>query len=301
MTLSTDCISSALCTLRNIYSPNVKVSRLLLLAGASPNHITEYLGNAPALCMYAHEGSVEMVSLLLEFGADVELTNSQGCTALSLAAARGHCDVVRRYNSSFLLFPLLSFFLLSLSLSPFLSLPLPFSLLLFAVVYCYVFNRLAAAGALLGHVDMAGQCPLVHAARHGRLSVVGYLLACDWVVPSSENKSESSALEISREEAAQQAVVAAASQDHEEVVEYLLDMAEVIVDRSDTLMGETALTISAANGSTATVSALLARGANPAVVNTKGFSPLMLAAREGHWDTAERLLQGLFFLFYIYI
>ncbi|XP_039314116.1 protein TANC2 isoform X3 [Solenopsis invicta] len=247
MTLSTDCISSALCTLRNIYSPNVKVSRLLLLAGASPNHITEYLGNAPALCMYAHEGSVEMVSLLLEFGADVELTNSQGCTALSLAAARGHCDVVR---------------------------------------------RLAAAGALLGHVDMAGQCPLVHAARHGRLSVVGYLLACDWVVPSSENKSESSALEISREEAAQQAVVAAASQDHEEVVEYLLDMAEVIVDRSDTLMGETALTISAANGSTATVSALLARGANPAVVNTKGFSPLMLAAREGHWDTAERLLQG---------
>lgn len=93
---STECVSSALCTLRNIYSPNNKVSRLLLLAGASPNHVTEYLGNAPALCMYAHEGSVEMVSLLLEFGADVELTNSQGCTALSLAAARGHCDVVRR-------------------------------------------------------------------------------------------------------------------------------------------------------------------------------------------------------------
>lgn len=246
LTLSTECISSALCTLRNIYSPNVKVSRLLLLAGASPNHITEYLGNAPALCMYAHEGSVEMVSLLLEFGADVELTNSQGCTALSLAAARGHCDVVR---------------------------------------------RLAAAGASLGHVDMAGQCSLVHAARHGRLSVVGYLLACDWI-PTSESKAESGVLEINREEAAQQAVVAAASQGHEAVVEYLLDMAEVIIDRPDTLIGETALTISAANGSTATVSALLARGANPLVVNTKGLSPLMLAAKEGHWGTAERLLQG---------
>ncbi|XP_024892258.1 protein TANC2 isoform X1 [Temnothorax curvispinosus] len=247
LTLSTECISSALCTLRNIYSPNVKVSRLLLLAGASPNHITEYLGNAPVLCMYAHEGSVEMVSLLLEFGADVELTNSQGCTALSLAAARGHCDVVR---------------------------------------------RLAAAGASLGHVDMAGQCPLVHAARHGKLSVVGYLLACDWVVPTSENKAENSAFEIGREEAAQQAVVAAASQGHEAVVEYLLDMAEVIVDRPDTLIGETALTISAANGLTATVSALLTRGANPIAVNTKGLSPLMLAAREGHWGTVERLLQG---------
>ncbi|XP_076650310.1 zinc-RING finger and ankyrin repeat domain-containing protein rolling pebbles isoform X2 [Halictus rubicundus] len=243
---STECVSSALCTLRNIYSPNVKVSRLLLLAGASPNHITEYLGNAPALCMYAHEGSVEMVSLLLEFGADVELTNSQGCTALSLAAARGHCDVVR---------------------------------------------RLAAAGASLGHADMAGQCPLVHAARHGRLSVVGYLLACDWLVPTGENEPETSQ-EMSREEAAQQAVVAAAAQGHESIVEYLLDMAEVIVDRPDTLIGETALTIAAANGSTATVSALLARGARPTAVNAKGLSPLMLAAREGHWGTAERFLQG---------
>lgn len=140
---------------------------------------------------------------------------------------------------------------------------------------------------------MAGQCPLVHAARHGRLSVVGYLLACDWVVPT-ENRTESGVSEISREEAAQQAVVAAASQGHEAVVEYLLDMAEVIVDRPDTLIGETALTIAAANGSTATVSALLARGANPLAVNAKGFSPLMLAAREGHWGTAERLLQGLF-------
>ncbi|XP_053975452.1 protein TANC2 isoform X2 [Hylaeus volcanicus] len=243
---SSECVSSALCTLRNIYSPNVKVSRLLLLAGASPNHITEYLGNAPALCMYAHEGSVEMVSLLLEFGADVELTNSQGCTALSLAAARGHCDVVR---------------------------------------------RLAAAGASLGHTDMAGQCPLVHAARHGRLSVVGYLLACDWLVPNAENEPENTQ-DISREEAAQQAVVAASAQGHESIVEYLLDMAEVIVDRPDTLIGETALTIAAANGSTATISALLARGASPTAVNAKGLSPLMLAAREGHWGTAERLLQG---------
>ncbi|XP_033222043.1 protein TANC2 isoform X3 [Belonocnema kinseyi] len=243
---SSECVSSALCTLRNIYSPNVKVSRLLLLAGASPNFVTEYLGHAPALCMYAHEGSVEMVSLLLEFGADVELTNSQGCTALSLASARGHCDVVR---------------------------------------------RLAAAGASLGHSDMAGQCSLVHAARHGRLSVVGYLLACDWHIPR-ENETEIVVPEVRREEAAQQAVVAAAAQGHESIVEYLLDMAEVTVDKPDTLIGETALTIAAANGSTATVSALLGRGASPLAVNAKGLSPLMLAAREGHWGTAERILQG---------
>lgn len=131
----------------------------------------------------------------------------------------------------------------------------------------------------------------MHAARHGRLSVVGYLLACDWVVPATESEAEGSQ-DIGREEAAQQAVVAAAAQGHESIVEYLLDMSEVIVDRPDTLIGETALTIAAANGSTATVSALLARGASPTAVNAKGLSPLMLAAKEGHWGTAERLLQG---------
>lgn len=145
---------------------------------------------------------------------------------------------------------------------------------------------------------MAGQCALVHAARHGRLSVVGYLLACDWLVPSSDEVSESAATspvsDVGREEAAQQAVVAAAAQGHESIVEYLLDMSEVIVDKPDTLIGETALTVAAANGSTATVSALLARGADPATLNAKGFSSLMLAAREGHWGTAERLLQGTF-------
>lgn len=89
-------VSSTFCALKNIYSPNVKVSRLLLLSGACPNFITNYMGNAPALCMYAHEGSLDMVSLLLEFGADIELSNSQGSTALCLAAARGHRDVVQR-------------------------------------------------------------------------------------------------------------------------------------------------------------------------------------------------------------
>jgi hypothetical protein len=136
---------------------------------------------------------------------------------------------------------------------------------------------------------MAGQCALVHAARQGRLSVVGYLLACDWIVPGSEGGPTA---EVGREEAAQQAVVAAAAQGHESVVEYLLDMSEVVVDKPDSLVGETALTTAAANGATATVSALLARGASPSTLNVKGFSGLMLAAREGHWGTAERLLQG---------
>ena len=42
-------------------------------------------------------------------------------------------------------------------------------------------------------------------------------------------------------EAAQQACVAAASSGHDQVLEFLLDMSEVDVNRQDTLTGETGL------------------------------------------------------------
>ncbi|CAG2057215.1 unnamed protein product, partial [Timema podura] len=266
-------VSSSLCTLRNVYSPNVKVSRLLLLAGADPDHRTECLGDAPAICMFAHEGCTgrfththhhsdsrgtmsasistsfispecstrfleeyhnllamwqirskvysdrgkwdkawdsivqfrcekftdadlefelfvtetcclitEMVSLLLEFGCDVELANSQGCTALSLCAARGHLEVAR---------------------------------------------KLVSAGASLGRTDTAGQSPLVHAARNGHLETVVFLLSCDWVLRDPEQ-------EVGLTEAGQQALVAAAGQGH---VEVMCDgSVEVICDGSVEVM-----------------------------------------------------------------
>ncbi|GLH00293.1 Uncharacterized protein GBIM_06713 [Gryllus bimaculatus] len=239
VSMSSENISAALCSLRNVYSPNVKVSRLLLLAGASANYETEFLGSAPALCIYANEGISSMVSLLLEFGADAERTNSQGCTALALASTRGHCEVVR---------------------------------------------LLVSAGASLGHADTAGQCPLVHAARGGWLNVVGYLLSCDWVLTQPND--------VMLQEATQQALVAAAGQDHVEVVEYLLDMAEVTIDAVDTLTGETALTIAATNGCPAVCTSLLVRGASVSASNRKDMCPLLLAVKGGRWPIVDSLLQN---------
>lgn len=89
-------VSQAISTLRNIYNPNVKVSRLMLLAGGSPDFVTDYMGNAPLLCIYAYQGILAMVGMLIEFGANVAQTNSQGCTALILACQKGHTDVARR-------------------------------------------------------------------------------------------------------------------------------------------------------------------------------------------------------------
>ncbi|XP_058455784.1 protein TANC2 isoform X2 [Malaya genurostris] len=236
----TSCVSSALCTLRNVYNPNIKVSRLLLLAGASPDHVTSFLGNAPILCIAAHEGIVPMVSLLLEFGANVEKTNSQGCTPLILASAKGHCDVVR---------------------------------------------QLVAAGSALGQTDTSQRCALVHAAVTGKLKVVKYLVACDWNVRSDSN-------DVTLEQAAQQALIAAAGHGNTEIVEDFLDMGEVHVNRLDIITGETALTTACANGHTETVTILLSRGATTDIKNRKDQSPLLISVKEGHWAIVERLLQN---------
>uniref|UniRef100_A0A182NCZ4 Protein TANC2 n=1 Tax=Anopheles dirus TaxID=7168 RepID=A0A182NCZ4_9DIPT len=235
----TGCVSSALTTLRNVYSPNVKVSRLLLLAGASPDHVTPFLGNAPILCIASHEGILPMVNLLLEFGASVEQTNSQGCTPLILAAARGHSDVVR---------------------------------------------QLVAAGAFLGQTDTSQRCALVHAAVAGRLQVVKYLVACDWI-PRPDSS------DVTLEQAAQQALTAAAGQGNTDIVEDLLDMGEVQVNRLDVITGETALTTACASGHTETIAILLSRGGSPEVRNRKEMAPLLIAVKEGHWAIVERLLQ----------
>ncbi|XP_067597915.1 protein TANC1 isoform X1 [Pseudorca crassidens] len=91
---STEGLSAALASLRNLYTPNVKVSRLLILGGANVNYRTEVLNNAPILCVQSHLGHEEVVTLLLEFGACLDGTSENGMTALCYAAAAGHTKLV---------------------------------------------------------------------------------------------------------------------------------------------------------------------------------------------------------------
>uniref|UniRef100_A0A8C2GML6 Tetratricopeptide repeat, ankyrin repeat and coiled-coil containing 2 n=1 Tax=Cyprinus carpio TaxID=7962 RepID=A0A8C2GML6_CYPCA len=91
---STESLSAALSSLRNLYTPNIKVSRLLILGGANVNYRTEVLNNAPVLCVHAHLGYVDMVNLLLEYGASVDSTSESGLNPLGYAAAAGHLGIV---------------------------------------------------------------------------------------------------------------------------------------------------------------------------------------------------------------
>eukprot|EP00095_Tigriopus_kingsejongensis_P002147 maker-scaffold583_size130250-snap-gene-0.13 protein:Tk02147 transcript:maker-scaffold583_size130250-snap-gene-0.13-mRNA-1 annotation:"protein tanc2 isoform x3" len=236
--MTTEDVSIALGAVRNVSNPNVKVSRLLLLAGASPDHISDYLNNAPLISVFASQGYVDMVSLLIEFGADLNAVNSMGLTALMLAAQQGHLDIVR---------------------------------------------LLIQHGAIINLIDKSEMSCLVNAAKSGHLNSISFLVSCDWITDSVND--------LGLSEAAQQAMVIAAERGHELVLEFLLDMAEVKINNSDTLSGNTALCAASGAGQRRCVEILLRRGAKVGLNNLKESSPLHMAIAGGHWEVTELLLK----------
>ncbi|XP_041117966.1 protein TANC1-like isoform X2 [Polyodon spathula] len=240
---STDGLSSALASLRNLYTPNVKVSRLLVLGGANVNYRTEVLNNAPIVCVQSHLGHQEMVSLLLENGAAVDAVSEHGMTPLCFAAAAGHAHIV---------------------------------------------NMLCNKGAKADHVDKSGQCALVHAALRGYPDIIDLLLETDW---SPDIQQQNSSV---KNKALQQALIAASSMGHTQVIRRLLalDKEHVVeIDGYDTLWGETALTAAAGRGKVEVCRFLLEQGGLVHQVNRRAVSPVFCTVRQGHWQVADLLLQ----------
>jgi len=95
LALAIDDVSLALGCTKNIFAPIIKVSRLLLLAGANPNHTTDHMDHCPLIGMYSYQGNTDMVSLLLEYGADPNMTNEKGVAPLALAGGEGHLETVK--------------------------------------------------------------------------------------------------------------------------------------------------------------------------------------------------------------
>lgn len=65
-----------------------------MLGGANVNYRTEVLNNAPVLCVQCHLGHQEIASLLLEFGASIEVVSENGMNPLCYSAAAGHLGLV---------------------------------------------------------------------------------------------------------------------------------------------------------------------------------------------------------------
>ncbi|XP_054627851.1 protein TANC1-like isoform X2 [Dunckerocampus dactyliophorus] len=246
---STDSLSAALASLRNLYTPNIKVSRLLMLGGANVSWCTEVVGHAPILAIHAQLGHAEMVALLMEMGAAVDGTTDSGMAPLCLAAAAGHTDVV---------------------------------------------SLLCKKGAKVGHADKNGQCALVHAGLKGHTEIINILLGQDWA-PENPTDPQQCETMVGKNQAVQQAVTAAASVGHTQVVKSLLDLEDehlaVQMDAHDSLWGETVLSAAAGRGRTEVCVLLLDRGAGLEVPNRRGMVPLLSAAKHGHTQVAELLLK----------
>jgi len=65
----------------------LEAAKALLRAGADPNHVTR--GGKDSAFFWAIDGGVEMISLFIDYGADVDAVSPKGWTPLSYAKAKG--------------------------------------------------------------------------------------------------------------------------------------------------------------------------------------------------------------------
>ncbi|CAL1529136.1 unnamed protein product [Lymnaea stagnalis] len=272
MCLSTHSLNTALVSHRNIFSPNVKVvSRLILLSGANPNTPTEYLNNAPILCVASREGFADMVSLLMEFGADPNATSDTSMTPLCHAAAAGHLEVMR---------------MLCLKNA---RLSAQDNQGQCAAIHAVIHGQLDALMFLLQlnwavvtgeptKDEAITQC-FVAAAATGNRQILEYL----------HQTYKGSRLNLMDSLLQETALTAACLHGRKEAVHFLLEScADVTIPNSKSF---TPLLCAAKSGRWEICDMLLATGAEGATPDKYGRTPLMIAASEGHTRVVSLLLE----------
>uniref|UniRef100_A0A8C2JKB2 Tetratricopeptide repeat, ankyrin repeat and coiled-coil containing 2 n=1 Tax=Cyprinus carpio TaxID=7962 RepID=A0A8C2JKB2_CYPCA len=258
---STESLSAALSSLRNLYTPNIKVSRLLILGGANVNYRTEVLNNAPVLCVHAHLGYVDMVSLLLEYGASVDSTSESGLNPLGYAAAAGHLGIVTtlckrkakldhldKHGQCALVHAALRGHLEQTSPQP------------------VTFNK-----------SVAVQQALIAAASMGYTEVV-------------RDEEDTQRAQINSYDTlwGETALSAAAGRGKMEVCRLLLEQGSAVAQPNR--RGVVPLFSSVRQGHWQIVDLLVLHGADVNLADKQGRTPLMMAASEGHLDTVEFLM-----------
>uniref|UniRef100_A0A8C1J6Y7 Tetratricopeptide repeat, ankyrin repeat and coiled-coil containing 2 n=1 Tax=Cyprinus carpio TaxID=7962 RepID=A0A8C1J6Y7_CYPCA len=274
---STESLSTALASLRNLYTPNIKVSRLLILGGANVNYRTEVLNNAPMLCVHAHLGYSEMVHLLLENGVSVDSASESGLTPLGYASAAGHLAIVtalckRRAKLDHL-----------------------DKLGQCALVHAALRGHLEVMKFLIQSdwgpspsdfsKSVAVQQAFTAAASMGYTEVVSYLLD----LPEGDEEDTQCAQINSYDTLwGETALSAAAGRGKLEVCQMLLEQGSSVAQPNR--RGVLPLFSSVRQGHWQTVDLLVSHGADVNLADKHGRTALMMAASEGHLDTLELLM-----------
>ncbi|CAK6971733.1 ankyrin repeat domain-containing protein 50 [Scomber scombrus] len=253
----------------------------LLDSGVSVNLFGSTDGQT-LLASAAHEGSVNVVELLLTQGSDPLISDHQGQTPLTLASRQGHVKVL-------------------------------------SVLLEWSKNQEPeTAASMMEHVDNEGWTALRSAAWGGHSEAVRLLLDAGADVDGCDGEGrtalraaawgghEETVLTLldygaqvdKADSKGRTPLIAAAYMGHHEAVEILLDHnADVNLADGD---GRTALSVAALCVPTAAgvkgygevACLLLERGADPEHRDHDGMTPLLLAAYEGHDDIVELLLEA---------
>ncbi|XP_022237488.1 protein TANC2-like isoform X1 [Limulus polyphemus] len=267
---STNDITAALTSVRNVYSPNVKVSRLLLLAKANPRGRTNHMGNAPLLVVAAYEGILEMVSMLLEFGADPSDTNDFGQDALCLASQKGHLEII------------------CLLLTRGAKINQTDKGGQCSLVYAASHGHLEVVSYLVQcdwPLDSTKGPSLAQAAQQSLVSGAfsGHSAVCEFLLDMAEVK-----INNSDDVTGHTPLTAACLAGHKEVCDTLLRRGAIVSVLNQ--LGEPPLTCAVAEGHWEIAELLLSHKATLEQTDSTGKTSLMLAAVEGHLGLLELLL-----------
>lgn len=303
---SADGLSAALASLRNLYTPNVKVSRLLMLGGANVNYRTEVLNNAPVLCVQCHLGHQEIAALLLEFGASVDVVAENGMSPLLFSAAAGHSglvmilckrgakvDHVDKSGQCALVHAALRGhleimeYLLELEWSAEQDQSLKSKALQQALIGAASMGHTQVVRGLLAlnnehavqidsHDTLWGETALTAAAGRGKMEVCNSLLEVGAVVQQVNRRSVSP-------------LFCAVRQGHWQIAELLLQHGADI-NISDK-QGRTLLMVAACEGHLNTVEFLLSKGASLISMDKEGLTPLSWASLKGHKNVVQYLVE----------
>ncbi|XP_074219834.1 protein TANC1 isoform X5 [Camelus bactrianus] len=278
---STEGLSAALASLRNLYTPNVKshlgheeVVTLLLEFGACLDGVSE--NGMTALCYAAAAGHMKLVCLLAKKGAKVDHLDKKGQCALVHSALRGHGDILR--------------YLLTCEWSA--GPPQPG-----AVRKSQALQQALTAAASMGHsavvqcllglekehdIDVSGtdtlwgETALTAAAGRGKLEVCELLLERGAAVSRTNRRGVPP-------------LFCAARQGHWQIVRLLLDCG-CDVNLSDK-QGRTPLMVAACEGHLSTVEFLLSKGAALSSLDKEGLSALSWACLKGHRAVVQFLVE----------
>ena len=275
------------------------ITKLLLDRGASPSLAPDSDVRFPlqAIIWDGHVDALPFVQTLLEHGADIDLEDNQGVTAIAFAVARENFEVVH--------------LLLQKNAKPTFSLPANLGRVYIlgsaTKIRTTPVQSLKMAQLMLEHGldvnfrDSWGNMPLWWAAINGNLAVTRLLLDHGAFIDVQEESGRTPLMAaISKMQPVPETQVQvsrppgkpfqpiAQVREHEDVARLLISSGANTNLRATS--GFTALHHATEKGSSKIMELLINHGADPTIADTSGATPLHLAAGTGREDTAKFLL-----------